>query len=66
MMLSHRISENQVSILKCGCGVEIYVDGNFIETFTNEFEDMELVKEILKEDYGFEFIEDEEGEGDEA
>lgn len=52
------ISENQVSLLKYGGGVEVYINGYLIETFNEEFDDIELVKEVLRGYYGYEFIED--------
>lgn len=54
------ISEKQVTLLKYGGGVEVYVNGYLIETFKEEFEDIELVKELLRVYYGYEFIEDDE------
>lgn len=52
------ISEKQVSLLKYNGGVEVYVNGYLIETFNEDFEDIELVKEVLRGYYGYEFIED--------
>ncbi len=56
------ISEKQVSLLKWGGSVEVYINGYLIETFNEDFEDIELVKEVLREYYGYEFIEDMEDE----
>ena len=52
------ISEKQVTLLKYGGGVEVYVNGYLIGEFKEYFDDIELVKEVLRGYYGYEFIED--------